>query len=168
MTKTFSTRALANELGCDPRRLDRALISTEPDARTAAGGKRWSLESATRALRAHGHFGTGSSPARTNGSDGSSRNGNGSDHVLDDLEQVSAELRDALAALRTVKGVAQRRTRATHIGPLLTRLQEALDRSAELLPGDLRAVTAPARREILGQFVGEIGETLYFDFSQMV
>ena len=85
---------------------------------------------------------------------------------MDELEQAAANLQAALDVLRAERSVARRRAKAKVIGPLLTKYQEVLDRSAEMLPPNLAALTRAARGEMLGEALAEVAALLALDFDR--
>ncbi len=135
--QTYSIPKITRELQCDARRITRALDGVPADATTAAGGKRWSLQTAASALRNHGHSLTGSSAPRSNGDNGSGRNRSDLDRAVDALEHAAAALEDALSEVAAEPNIKKRRERAKTIGPLRLRKVTLLRRAAG--------------REVLGQ-----------------
>ena len=159
--QTYSIPAIARELQCDARRVRRALSGVPADATTHAGGRRWRMQTAKSALRRHGHNLTGSGVPR-NGDSSS----NGGSQVLDELEDVAADLHSMPDGLKAERSIAKRRAKATAVGPMLVRLKETLDRSAEPMPPNLAALTRAARSEILGEALAEIAAVLDLDFDR--
>jgi hypothetical protein len=170
--QTYSIPAIARELQCDARRVRRALSGVPADATTHAGGRRWHMQTAKSALRRHGHNLTGSGVPRNGDSSsrGSGGRGNGGgsdlDRALDALEHIAADLQAALDGLKAERSIAKRRAKAKTIGPLLIKYREALDRSAEMLPPNLAALTRAARGEMLGEALAEIAAVLALDFDR--
>jgi hypothetical protein len=68
--------------------------------------------------------------------------------------------------LKAERSIAKRRAKATAVGPMLVRLKETLDRSAEPMPPNLAALTRAARSEILGEALAEIAAVLDLDFDR--
>ena len=155
---TYTVHNLAVELGRDVRLVQRALAGVPPDE-LVGKRRRWRLTTALAALEAHGAI----KGARSNETAPSS---SGLGQVLDELEHAAADLQAAIDMLRAEKSVARRRAKAKVIGPLLTRYQEVLDRSGEMLPPNLAALTKAARSEILGEALAEIAAVLALDFDR--
>jgi hypothetical protein len=157
----FTVGGLATELGRDQRLLGRILSSIHPD--DASGARpRWRLQTALKAIADYEHRGE---VQRANGQRVNARATDG-DRCLDDLERITIDLQGALAKLATEPSIKKRRTQATHIGPLVIRFKEALDRSGELLSPNLRELTQAARAEILGEALAEVAALLALDLDR--
>ena len=121
----FTLHALSTELGRDFRLLARALANTPPDA-VNGRHKCWRLRTALAALSAHGY------PADRGVSNGSAAGGRSDlDLILAELEAIARHLEVGFGELAAEPDLMKRRERGKVIGPLVGRLADALQRSAE-------------------------------------
>ena len=102
---------LSRTLDCDKRRLRRALTGVPADA---PGRRRlWLLQTAAHALQRHGHYQTGSQPARTGNGYSPGGHGNGStdpnlNSTLDTLEDINERLELTFAELENIHDITAR------------------------------------------------------------
>ena len=145
----FTLHALSTELGRDSRLLARALANTPPDA-VNGRHKCWRLRTALAALSAHGY------PADRGVSNGSAAGGRSDlDLILAELEAIARHLEVGFGELAAEPDLMKRRERGKVIGPLVGRLADALQRSAEAVPPSLSALSQAQRDTMVGEVIGE-------------
>ncbi len=137
----YSINGLSVELGRNARAISKALADVPPDGRT--GLKKvpaWRLATALKALSRHERSGRSNAGAEF-------------DRAAAEVENVVAELNDALKMLVAVPDVQQRRLASKGIIPLVIRYADALEAAT---PHDLIELTAPYRAQLVGAAMVEL------------
>jgi hypothetical protein len=110
--QTFALNALAETLEVDRGTMVRAMRGVEPDLVKRGNRPTWKIATAAKALEAHRRKGQGGNDAG-----GSNRD--------PELERLSAEFEDRLAALRKLPRLEDRRAAARALAPLIDEVGRA-------------------------------------------
>jgi hypothetical protein len=140
MRKLFSINAAALALERDRGTLTRVLLDVPPDGHDQAGRPRWKLATIVRALSVHA---VGQVDSQV-------------DAACAEIERMAAELDAGMERLESEPDIVARRQLAREIGPLVGRLDSALERAAAGRKPAERAVLDVVRDQIVARAIANL------------